>query len=66
MTILEVMRRQKAEYLEYQRQLALQRMAEQERQAGYWGPQPHYAARPQHQGKYPEYPVSSQTSSPPD
>ena len=52
MTILEVMRRQKAEYLEYQRQLALQRMAEQERQAGYWGQQPHYTARPQHQGSY--------------
>ena len=32
MTILEVMRRQKAEYLEYQRQVALQRMAEQERE----------------------------------
>ena len=46
------MRRQKAEYLEYQRQLALQRMAEQERQAGYWGPQPHYTAGPQHQGSY--------------
>ena len=44
MTILEVMRRQKAEYLEYQRQLALQRMAEQERGAGYWGTQ--------HQGSY--------------
>merc|ERR1719410_3138873 len=29
---LEVMRKKKAEYLEYQRQLALQRMAEQERE----------------------------------
>ena len=52
MTILEVMRRQKAEYLEYQRQLALQRMAEHERQACYWGQQPHYTASPQHQGSY--------------
>ena len=31
-TLLKVMRKKKAEYLEYQRQLALQRMAEQERE----------------------------------